>query len=229
MGENSDIHDDEKIEQQIQSEQKKYDDLRDYFKSIGQERISRQIEDEKFTGQMTATHVVAIQSAIESEFLQKREDQIQEWFSQLHAKVIDEAQRYNNVVVTLGYASFFGIWSFVNQSLPDFDRVLIAFFLGVSILGFVVWTLALSVVSTLNLRKTNLMLTREFSSRDEFHESLMQDDLRRTKTYMRAFRFYPFVFIFCVVTGFSAGLLLFTHLGAEIIGKSFSILQLISE
>ena len=156
------------------------------------------------------------QSQREIEFLLEKSSEVQ-----VHN--FDKAANYNNFVLSLGYAGFFAIWTFVKDQIPDFDEVLSAFLLGLSLFIFIFWTLLNSIFLAFHVRRIAFVLARQYPTRLEKIEALKAAELESHAVTASIYKIWPFVFTLAAATGLLAGGLLFVQLGAIVMGFRFSI------
>ena len=80
------------------------------------------------------------------------------------ANLFQQGQAYNNAVITIGYAGFFGIWAFTKEYLPENAVIQIAIAMGASILLFVLYTVANTLYITFAIVKANSKLRHVYTA-----------------------------------------------------------------
>ncbi|MFX0547499.1 hypothetical protein ACEWPL_018425 [Roseovarius sp. S1116L3] len=89
-------------------EDAKIDELVTYIRSLGLSDLANNISDEKFMRRMLDARVTYDYYALQSEIWNDRSERALEFAVSAQASLFDKAASYNNIVVTLGYAGFFG-------------------------------------------------------------------------------------------------------------------------
>ncbi len=153
---------------------KEINDLSLYLERIGLHRLAVEVRHEQFLARLLDANLLANRWEFETDYLNRREDDIQNILTDFQTQAFDKSQSYNNIIVTLGYAGFFAIWNFTNDNLVEFDRALIALLLGFSLLVFITWTLRQSTLLVSTNKARAEILTREYDDRDELLASRKQ-------------------------------------------------------
>ncbi len=183
---------------------------------LGLSRLSHEIDDERFIRKSFEILVEDYISEAESRFLERQEDEIREKLLSFQMMLTDKASSYNNIVITLGFAGFFGIWNFIRDSMNEFDEQIIAFLLGTSLIVFITWTLRVSFRSGKSNSSIINVYTMEFRDNEEFLSELKkQEKISNLKTAQLMKFYYP-VFYSFVMAGFSAGFILLAILSRNI-------------
>ena len=216
-----DFSDKERLSEQIE-------DLGAYMQSLGQHKLARNIWHEKFLSRIVDSSLLAQRWEFESSFLDQREREIQETLISFQSKTFDKIQTYNNFIITLGYAGFFAIWSFVDSSLAEFDRILIACLLGFSLLVFIFSTLSQGFKLASLSRKASSVLMVDYEDRQELIDAWKKYEATTQKQALKSQKAYPFIFFGSAGTGFTAGVMLIAILFFKVIGFPFSFEQIFS-
>ena len=91
--------------------------------------------------------------------------------TELTTSAYDKAKTFMAVIGTAGYAGLFAIWGWVGHDLARWERLLIALFLGLSLLIFVVWQLYGSFV----IARQQALFGQIVSAPDADLDSAMRD------------------------------------------------------
>ena len=166
---------------------------------------------------MLDANLTANRWEFESDFLERREKEIQSILIDFQSTLFDKSQNYNNIVVTLGYAGFFAIWNYVNDLLVEFDKALIALCLGVSLLVFILWTLLQSPIIASYHRRAAAVLDKEYDDRDTLLKKWNAQQSANKKTFLKLQKVYPIVFFLTAGPALIAGIMLMVLLGSQIL------------
>ncbi|MBW4707124.1 hypothetical protein KX928_04925 [Roseobacter sp. YSTF-M11] len=151
--------------------------------------------------------------------LEKQHDQLID----IQSKLFDKVATYNNVVVTLGYAGFFAIWNYVSTDLGVADTRLVAIMLGCSLFLFVGWV----VVGSFQASQLNIGIAKVLNDPSltpfERQEKLEAVQLNKSKSQLRYFAVWYWVFYCSAGLGFFAGGYLLLLLLLRIVGIEFGI------
>ncbi|WP_187430439.1 hypothetical protein ROLI_006000 [Roseobacter fucihabitans] len=88
-------------------EDRKVDALVDYVRSIGLERMARDISDERFVRRILDSQLWINSYNIQKSIEDERQTNIEERLITFQSQLFDKAASYNNIVITFGYAGFF--------------------------------------------------------------------------------------------------------------------------
>ena len=192
-------------------------DLSIYLERIGHYKLASQVRNEQFLSRMLDANLTANRWEFESDFLERREKEIQSILIDFQSTLFDKSQNYNNIVVTLGYAGFFAIWNYVNDLLVEFDKALIALCLGVSLLVFILWTLLQSQIIASYHRRAAAVLDKEYDDRDTLLKEWNAQQSTNKKTFLKLQKVYPIVFFLTAGPALIAGIILMVLLGSQIL------------
>ncbi len=200
-----------------------------YLERIGVHKLAREVSDERFARRMLEN-----QRWIDGhEYLVAAEERLQESLEQrivaMQSQMFDKAAAYNNIIVTLGYAGFFAIWTFTKDNLATWDTVLIAALLGTSLMLFIAWTLGISMVNARLVQRMGAVLNAEYESREDKVAAAIAFETKHQKKLLRVLSVWMPVFYMTVFTGFSAGLILLSLLFGQVIGFEFSYHELLEK
>ena len=118
---------------------------------------------------------------------------------------IEQLKNYNSVVLAIGYAGFFGVWSFLQGFLPEKAHVLAAILVASSLIIFVFW----EVCSTLVLSHSTIR-----------HEEQRERNENQTESSLARFihkAFLP-VWVITFALGFAGSILLYYNAIAALSG-----------
>lgn len=124
-----------------------------------------------------------------------------------YTSAIESTTRYNSIVVGIGYAGFFGLWSMVRDQNPESQALhaLAALFMIVSLIVFVFWEVATMWARTVVVayqRSVDLMETRTWSLAKWVQE--------------REMRVWPWQFGIALLTGLMGICLLVASVGCQL-------------
>lgn len=196
--------------------------LRDYLERLGVFKLARDIEDEKFARRIVEGKAAIDYWSIQSAIGQERSEKALEWSISHQAALYDKAATYNNITITLGYAGFFTIWSRVADQLGPTENAFVGLTLGVSLLLFIGWTLAGSVLLTMNFRRYAIIVNQEFDSFDDELDAHKQAEDKVKRAALRMQRFWPFTFGATVIFALLPALLLLSELLLQVAGVDIS-------
>lgn len=91
--------------------------------------------------------------------------------TELTTSAYDKAKTFMALISTAGYAGLFAIWGWVAHDLARWERLLIALFLGLSLLIFIAWQLYGAFV----IARQQALFGQIVSARDADIDSAMRD------------------------------------------------------
>ena len=141
--------------------------------------------------------------------------------------LFDRAATYNNVVVTMGYAGFFGILAYAKDSLDPRDIKLIVVLLGLSLFLFVIWTVVTSFVNAMTIMPLSKILMLEVTPTQKLLLITTQQKMAKRANLVYYNTWY-FVFFISLISGFGAGLLLLGLIISDVLGFDFSLYCLLT-
>lgn len=220
---------DESSEQRLDadSEDKKLEELVRYIRSLGLERLANDIAEERFARRLIESRIAYDYYAVQGQIWKSIEERALENSVSVQAALFDKASSYTNVVTTLGYAGFFSVWSLVSGELTRTENALVGFCLGISLLIFVLWTLIMTALITMNFRKYAIIDSSEFSTFDETLDAHKTAEEKINRANLRMQRYWPFQFILSSVSALVAGTIVLVELFLQIIGIEFDLLNTI--
>ncbi|MDN5788244.1 hypothetical protein [Pseudorhodobacter sp.] len=141
---------------------------------------------------------------------------------EIQSALFDKSATYNNIVITFGYAGFFAIWAYARDELTRWDMQLVAALLGFSLLLFVIWTVVTSFfISIANIGMSKILM-KEITASAKLAE-IKLFETRNERRQLRYFISWYWIFLVCVLTGFSSGILLMVLLILDLLGLKPSI------
>lgn len=198
------------------------DQLIDFLNSIGVENFARDLSDEKFARRMVELRREFDFIELNKVIAQIREDRAVQDEAQFIGVLYDKSSSYNNVVLTLGYAGFFAIWSKVSTSLSFTANAWVGALLGISLITFIAWTLVNMLVNVRSLKLRNSELQKEFDSRAEQLDALARAHHLVQMRILSVLKYWPVTFGVTVISGFAAGVFLLAILISEMVGFQWS-------
>jgi hypothetical protein len=145
--------------------------------------------------------------------------------SQAAAEQFERSKQYATLIITLGYAGIFGIWSYSTPFLPARAAALVGILAGLSVSLFCLFEIlkmfAMQKIAIRNLRSLDVSpqvntlegLTRFVEERKRRQE---ETNISAFDAQMRLVRYWPYFFYPTVVTGYGALFLLMYNLFANL-------------
>lgn len=110
----------------------------------------------------------------------------------------DKAAAYSNLVLAVGYAGFFTVWSNMNEFMSPVQSLVAAASVSVSLTLFVVWEIGQMLSNT---RSMHLLRGALDAENKDFEARIDAAQLNADKAHVRVMRFYYPVFVATVLTG----------------------------
>lgn len=192
--------------------------LTNYLSRLGLKDLASEIHDLKYVNRDLAARLAADYWSMNIELWKMKEDRLIQDAITIQSGLFDKSSSYNTVIMSLGYAGFFAIWSSINLNISTTQNAIIGFLLGSSLLIFIIWTMIVSAAITIMIRRRAVTLNKEYDSRQDLIDAHMEVDKNTDKISNRLQRYWPFAFIFSVITGLSAGIYLLALLTEQMIG-----------
>jgi hypothetical protein len=206
-----------------EEEQRRIEDEKDlalvhWLRETGFHQLARDVNDIRFSHRILENQrwIDAHDFALSSD--ERMQESLEARLIADQSQLFDKAAAYNNIVVSLGYAGFFAIWNFTQDSIREIDNLLVAVLLGSSLLIFIFWTLITSFHNAIAARRIGKAVALDLETREERVDALEDAKFETQKSALKLQRFWPFVFALSVGTGFSAGLLLIYILAGKMLG-----------
>ncbi len=207
------------------SDEEKEEDIISYLRSIGATKFADFIAEERLVRRVLEARIEYDYYSWQAEIWKDREEKALEFAVSAQAMLFDKSANYNNVIVTLGYAGFFSVWSLVSDELTRNENAFVGLFLGVSLLLFVFWTLRVSVLLALNVRRYAVIAGTTFQTFDEELNAHKLAEERTTRAMLRAQRHWPFFFILTTLSGLVAGITVLAELFFQIVGIELDLVE----
>lgn len=214
-----------KQDQYEKIEDEKTEALARYIESLGLESLARDISEERIVRRILESRIAYDYYSVQSEIWKDRSEKALERAVSAQALLFDKAASYNNVVLTLGYAGFFAIWNIVSNQLKPAENAVIGLSLGISLGIFISWTILISVLLTLKVRRYAVIAGTEFNTLSDEIEAHKQAEDKAKRASFRLQRFWPFVFFDTVLTSLFPGLLLLLELLDFITGFEWDLTE----
>ena len=144
---------------------------------------------------------------------------------QVQSTLFDKSATYNNIVVTLGYAGFFGIWNFSRNLINPSESKFLLTLLGFSLFLFVIWTVVTSFFVSLSNMKVGNALMADLLPIEKF-QLLNKVEAEIKRSQLIYFLSWYWVFLLTLATGFLAGLLLLLLMVLDLIGIDASLFKM---
>ncbi|WP_316975726.1 hypothetical protein [Shumkonia mesophila] len=140
--------------------------------------------------------------------------------------IFDKSRSYINAVVTVGYASFFAIWGFTKDSIPEKVSTHVAIAMGISILLFVLFVVVdmlfityVTVKFNNNVRfNINFKTVSEAIAHSQEYGNkvdIFQRDIKRAS--LSIIIIWPFFFVPSLLSGLYASILLLYNFLAKLV------------
>lgn len=127
---------------------------------------------------------------------------------------IEKNKHYTQIIMTAGYASFFGLWSISSDYLSDFTRLLAITFISISAAVFVIHECFKMYAENVELLRRSELLTKA-KLQDEYEEinsSVRKIHAQNTYTVLYTHKFWSISFFTSLITGvLGIGLLMFSY------------------
>ena len=200
-----------------------------YLQKLGITQLAEDIHYEKHARRVVEYKVAADYWSLQAQISKDREEKALEWSVSVNAALYDKAATYINVVVTLGYAGFFAIWSQVAEQFEQAENAFIGLGLAISLILFVSWTLGTSIIITQKFRQYAILVDQEFDSFDEELEAHRHIEDKINRSALRLQRYWPAVFFTVVFFAVVPGIILLSELLFKVGGIDLGLVSLIGE
>lgn len=142
---------------------------------------------------------------------------------EVQSKLFDKAATYNNIVVSLGYAGFFGIWIWSRELIHPWDAKLTALLLGLSLFMFVLWNVVTNyVISVKNIKLSQLMTSTQ-PSVEILIQKLVHLQRQIHKEQLAYYAAWYIIFLATSILGFLSGALLIILIGLDVLGLKVGV------
>ncbi|MDJ0993664.1 MAG: hypothetical protein QNI90_08825 [Dinoroseobacter sp.] len=130
----------------------------------------------------------------------------------IQSSLQEKSSIYNTVIISLGYASFFGIWQHVSPNLTFQENAFLGVLLGISILFFVGWTIYTIIYQSRHALRYIEALDVEFESLELRLQEFDEVNHKIRTSALRVQKYWTPIFVISLATGFLAGVLLIVTL-----------------
>lgn len=207
----------------LKNEDEKIRELVEQLKKLGLINLPNEVEMEKIERRILESQMLSNKIEIEEHLSEGREERLWASIVSLQSKSFDEAARYNNLIITFGYAGFFAIWGFTKDDLTVWEEKFIAVMIGTSLLIYISWTFLSTFLNSYLIREVVASLGSPAETLEERLNSLAEVERKVEHKRILMFRFYPIVFVCSSIIGLLGGALLLLTLSMSIFGIPFSL------
>lgn len=124
----------------------------------------------------------------------------------LHAAITEEARKYTNLIMVVGYAGIFGLWQMVRSALTSHSDAIVGISIGLSIMLFALFEVYKMIDGSILAHQLEKLLRNETDFSDL--ERLQAWGKYTEESKRRIARSWIWFLIPTVVTGFGAGIYL---------------------
>lgn len=204
-------------------------ELANYLRKLDLNALASEVRDNHFSARIAELTRSSDYHELSIELNKLKEDRLVGDLKAIYAEQNKSSVNYNNVIAGLGYAGFLGVMSYTDDILPAPDAIMILLLYSASLMVFVFWTAALSVLSARAVRRTVPL----FNADEEFDRRKIIDGFESARNRMNvelaaAQRLWAPTFIFSVLTGLLAAILLWSSLILQLIEPGSSMWRTIS-
>lgn len=159
-----------------------------------------------------------------AEAQKQRVEQIIEKDIEVRVRIIsqayDRAVAYSNFIIMAGYAAAFTVWSLTKDYLPEAATIAVGLGLVVSLFTFCGWEVYKMIYTSGELRRCADVLLKNLPP-EEFFKEIEKVQRRAERDKLRVHRYWIFVLVMSVPSGFGAAALLFYNFVANLIGLPY--------
>lgn len=197
-----------------------------FLRSIGQDELAAQVERAEFVTLYSAMDADTRYWEISEHIWQLRLDRLLEDELSLQGAIFDKSKSYNTVLLSVGYAGFFAIWTQISAQMTALENAWAGLLLGVSLFVFVIWTLLISLALTKHVAARAKTIS-EISENEKLGQQEVLDAIQNansgfSKLSLALQAVWPLVFGFTSLTGIAAGGILLLVLVETVCGQSIS-------
>lgn len=116
---------------------------------------------------------------------------------------IEKNKHYTQIIMTAGYATFFGLWSISGDYLPDFVKLLAITFIAISAAVFVIHECLKMYAENAELliRSELLMKAKLQDDYEKINDSVKRIHVQNTYTVLYTHKFWSICFFISIITG----------------------------
>lgn len=138
--------------------------------------------------------------------LQQQRDETVEILIRVMSASYDKARTNANLIMIVGYASFFAVWGKLYEKLSPFWMSLSGALMISSVLVFIVWEIYKMIFYSTNLK--DLYKITEEKNPDTFNKKLKENEISSKKRNLEQLKIWYLVLILTAIPGVSAGFIL---------------------
>lgn len=144
---------------------------------------------------------------LERQARESEDRRLRERFVALSSEAYGQAAAYDNAIIVAGYAAFFALWSGSAGDITRLARVTTLALMGISLLLYITW----HMIQMLTRQSFDRERAAAFAFQNDFQkfDELWKDvERRRGIGLQRVLRFWPYIFIPSLVSGFAGAAVL---------------------
>ena len=138
--------------------------------------------------------------------LQQKQDETVEILIRVMSESYDKARMNTNLMMIVGYASFFAVWGKLYEKFPLFWMSLAGALMIFSVLIFILWEIYKMIFFSTNLK--DLYKISEETSPETFNQKLKENEISSKKRNLRQLNIWYIVLVLTAVPGVIAGFML---------------------
>lgn len=189
------------IEKRMREDDISVRELCGYLHDIGAQKLAGEILEVHFESRVARHRRDADYYELSLALHDLKEDRLLDDTIKYNVQAVENSVKYNNVVISLGYAGFVALLTLANNISYESDFVFSWFMLAASLVVFVIWNIVLSILVASNASRISYIFKMDgkFDRRD----ILAQFDFAKRnydKSTATLHRFWMPVFSFSLVT-----------------------------
>jgi hypothetical protein len=149
---------------------------------------------------------------LEAEVMLDKQLQVQR---EMTDKLQAHTMSYTNIVLGLGYAGFFAMWSVVDKYIPPWAHALSGMLMSLSLAVFIGWEVNRMIHSAVEFRALQKKLQGSVNQITLLQQTMQKIDARTGMLW-------PFVLIPCIVLAAGSGLLVLWCLSGHLLEQALS-------
>ena len=192
------------------------------LRQLGVHKLAHEISEERFARRVFESRMLYDYYSVQEAIWADRSNRALEDAVKAQSLLFDKAAAYNNVVSTLGYAGFFGIWTIVAPSLQASANAFVALMLGFSLAVFVWSTISTSIRLAFNSRRFAIIAGSDFKTHDEEIQAHRNAEDKINRANLIAQKQWPYIFSASILPAVVAGFYLFGEFILQIVGVDYT-------
>jgi hypothetical protein len=161
-----------------------------------------------------------IEEAIaEAEALLAHQQGVRDKLIKLQSEIYGTAAAYDNGVIIAGYVAFFALWAGTAKDLSHLCRLATVALMGTSLMFYMGW----HIIQMLTRQRYEFKMADVFKSAEDperFNREWAETAQKQDIATVRLMRFWPYVFVPALASGFAAGAVLTYNALAVMFGWS---------